>query len=100
MGKIDYRSLKRQKYEQIGQQFWGTMSSAKNVKELAKFMDGLLSPSEKIMVSRRIQVAKKLIKGKSKFSIQEELQVGQSTVESVKRWLEKAGPETRRMLSK
>ncbi|MBT3293430.1 hypothetical protein HN512_00130 [Candidatus Peregrinibacteria bacterium] len=100
MGKIDYRSLKRQKYEQIGQLLWGTMSSAKNVRELSKFMEGLLSPSEKIMVSRRIQVAKKLIKGKSKFSIQEELQVGQSTVESVKRWLEKAGPETRRILSK
>jgi Trp operon repressor len=98
MGKIDHRHLSRQQYESLGREFWKTCQSAGSVKQLTTFIDHILTPSERVMLTRRIRIAKKLLQKKGQIQIQDEMGVGQSTVDTVERQLEKMGPEEKRML--
>tara|TARA_Y100000310_G_C20212210_1_gene591860 strand:+ start:104 stop:403 length:300 start_codon:yes stop_codon:yes gene_type:complete len=98
MGKIDHRRLTRSQYEALGREFFSTCQSARSVKQLSKFLNGMLTPSERIMIARRIRVAKKVLKKQGQVAIQDQLGVGQSTVDTVERFLEKMGPEEKRML--
>ncbi|MDA0376697.1 MAG: Trp family transcriptional regulator [bacterium] len=98
MGKIDHRHLSRQQYESLGREFSKTCQSASSVKNLTTFIDHLLTPSERVMLSRRMRVGKKLLQKKGQLHIQEELGVGQSTVDTVERLLEKMGPGERKIL--
>lgn len=52
------------------------------------FLRDLLTESERIMLGRRIIIARLLIAGESRRSISEQLKVGQDTVYRVNRWLE------------
>jgi Trp operon repressor len=47
----------------------------------------LLTESEKVMIARRVQIAKRLLAGEMQQSIRFDLGVGQATVEAVERWL-------------
>jgi Trp operon repressor len=98
MPKLDYRKIGKTKYEAFGRQFWKTCMKAKNTQDLTRFIDGLLSPSEKVMVSRRILIAKMLLDKKSTSEIMDQLQVGQSTVAAVARWLDTIDPNTKKIL--
>ncbi len=51
------------------------------------FLKDLLTPSERIMLGRRILIARSLIGGESVLSIAEEMKVGFGTVYRVERWL-------------
>ena len=99
MGKIDYRKLSRKEYETLGHEFWNTCSHAGSVKQLTKFIDSFLLPSERVMITRRIQAAKQFPQKKPQVEIQEELSIGQSTVDTVQRLLEKMGPKELEMLN-
>lgn len=59
----------------------------------------LLTQSEQVMVSRRIQVAKRLLAGWTIQEIRSDLAVGQATVEAVDRWLSQNFSEYRSVLS-
>lgn len=98
MGKVDYRTLKRRQLQLLGREFWQTCTAARNAKELTRFLEGLLFPSEKVMMARRIQIAKKILRGSTQAEIQSTLGVGQATVDKVEAWLRRTGPETRRLL--
>ena len=63
------------------------VTNLKTKKETIGFMMGLLSPSEILMLARRIQIAQMLLKEKNYREICEEISVSQSTVASVARWL-------------
>jgi uncharacterized protein YerC len=52
------------------------------------FLRDLLTESERIMLGRRIIIARMLIVGESRRSIEDELKVGPDTVYRVGRWLE------------
>tara|TARA_Y100000310_G_C20412101_1_gene682518 strand:- start:10 stop:312 length:303 start_codon:yes stop_codon:yes gene_type:complete len=98
MGKVDYRKLKREQIKLLGREFWQTCVAAKNTQELTRFLEGLLLPSEKVMMARRIQIAKKILQGATQSEVQSTLGVGQATVDKVEAWLQRAGPETKRLL--
>lgn len=100
MAKIQYRELQRKTYQALGKELWQTMASAKNVEDLARFIEGALLPSEKVMLARRIRIAKKLLDETPPTTIQSELHVGQSTIETVKQWLFTAEESAKRMLKK
>ena len=51
------------------------------------FLRDLLTESERIMLGRRIMIARKLLAGKSQREIGSELKVGTDTVWRVQRWL-------------
>jgi uncharacterized protein YerC len=56
------------------------------------FLRDLLTPSERIMLGRRIVIARFLLQGKSYRSIQTKLRVGLGTVLNVQRWLKDQMP--------
>jgi uncharacterized protein YerC len=52
------------------------------------FLRDLLTPSERIMLGRRIMIARKLIAGHSYSDIEATMRVGRDTVWRVQRWLD------------
>ncbi len=52
------------------------------------FLRDLLTPSERIMMGRRIIIARRLLAGDSHRHIEETMKVGRDTVRKVERWLE------------
>lgn len=51
------------------------------------FLKELLTPSERIMLGRRIQIARMLLSGYSQATIGEALKVGPNTIWRVEKWL-------------
>lgn len=51
------------------------------------FLRDLLTPSERIMLGRRIWIARLLLQGYSQAEIGEKLKVGPNTIQRVQRWL-------------
>ena len=98
MGKLDYRRLSRSAYQAMGREFWTTCGKAKNVQELTRLIDGVLLPSERVMITRRLRVAKRILKGDAQTKIMDDLNIGQATVDKVENWLFTADPSTRRIL--
>ena len=62
-------------------------SSIKGRDKVKGFLRNLLTPSERIMLGRRIIIARMLIAGVSYDEIQKRLRVGRGTVGRVHRWL-------------
>jgi len=62
-------------------------SSIKGRDAVKLFLRDLLTPSERIMLGRRIIIARMLIAGKSYEEIGEQLRVGSATIGRVQRWL-------------
>lgn len=51
------------------------------------FLRDLLTPSERVMLGRRILIAQKLIEGKGREEIMAELHVGPDTIWRIEQWL-------------
>lgn len=56
------------------------------------FLKELLTPSERIMLGRRIWIARLLLQGYTQADIATELGVGFSTISRVEKWLQKQMP--------
>lgn len=67
------------------------VSSVKNSKEAAQVLSDLLTPSEIEMVSKRLEIAKLLIQGKTYDQIRGKISAGYSTIGRVNTWLNLAG---------
>lgn len=67
-------------------------SAIKGRDAIKLFLRDLLTPSERIMLGRRIIIARMLIAGESYREIGQRLQVGSATVRRVERWLEDQFP--------
>lgn len=67
-------------------------SSVKGRNAVKLFLRDLLTPSERIMLGRRIVIARLLIAGESYDKIQTRMKVGRNTVSRVQRWLEDQFP--------
>lgn len=87
MGKVQTQSVnKNERFQMIGE-FYDIVTNLKTKKKVIGFFMGLLTPSEALMLSRRIQVAALLLDGESYEEIRRKLKVGVSTIASVNRWL-------------
>ncbi|MBI5156254.1 hypothetical protein HZA45_03200 [Candidatus Peregrinibacteria bacterium] len=86
-GKIDFRRLTPKELQSLETILWATVGAAKNTDSCIVFLKGLLTPSEQVMLARRIQIAKLLLQGATHLSIRQTLGVGWSTIDSVDRWL-------------
>ena len=69
-----------------------TTASIRGRQAVKQFLKDLLTPSERIMLGRRIWIARLLIQGTSYEEIAIQLRVGMSTIRRVRRWLEDAIP--------
>ncbi len=86
-GKVKYNNLSKfQKKKYLGE-FYTMVSLLKGRDEVKIFFKDLLSLSEVVMISRRIQIAKMLLAGAGYEDVRKELKVGYSTINQVEKWV-------------
>lgn len=87
MGKVQVQSVdKEERYEMIGD-FFDIVTNLKTKKDIVGFFMGLLTPSEALMLARRIQIAQLLQKGGTYEEIAQKLSTSPTTVNSVAKWM-------------
>lgn len=86
-GKVRYNQLTDFEKKKYLGEFYDMVSLLGNREEVKKFFKDLLTLSEVVMISRRIQIAKMLLGGRSFEDIKTEMKVGSSTISHVERWL-------------
>lgn len=67
-------------------------STLKGRKATKQFLKDLLTVSERVMLGRRILIARELLAGASRNAIMAEMKVGPDTIWRVQRWLEDTMP--------
>lgn len=87
MAKMEMRKIAEKELQSAMAELWKSFSLMAKQGNSQIFLQHLLTESEKVMLARRILVAKALLKGMSHRSIAEKLHVGLHTVKSVDRWL-------------
>jgi len=86
-GRVKYQSLTELEKKVFLGEFYDMIALLKNRDEVKQFFKDLLTLSEVVMVSRRLQIAKMLLEGFTYRDIRTKLKVGISTIISVERWL-------------
>lgn len=84
MAQVSKRYLQKQVEERILDLFWTSLSSLSTKDKIAIFLDDLLSPTEKVMLSKRLAIAFMLLKGYDYSSINERLKVSDQTIWNIK----------------
>lgn len=67
--------------------FFEIVSKMKTKNDAANFFKDMLTPSETLMLTMRIEIAKMLLAGYSYVDIKKSLKVGDNTINYVNRWL-------------
>jgi TrpR-related protein YerC/YecD len=86
-GKVKAHELSEVERKRILTDFFIMVASLDNTEEVEKFLKDLLTPSEQVMIARRIQIAKMLLSGATHEDIRNKLHVGLTTISLVERWL-------------
>jgi TrpR-related protein YerC/YecD len=86
--KVKPRKLEGKDRTKYLDTLYTAMSSLKSKEEMKSFMRDLLTESERVMLGRRILIAKMLLEGKIYAEIVQEMKVGMDTIMRVHRWLE------------
>lgn len=84
MTQVSKRVLQKKVEERIMDLFWTSLSMLSKKTEISLFLDDLLTPTEKVMLSKRLAIAFMLIKGYDYPSINERLKVSDQTIWNVK----------------
>lgn len=84
MAQISKRVLQKNVEERILDLFWTSLSMLSTKEKVALFLDDLLSPTEKLMLGKRLAIAFMLMKGYDYPSINNRLKVSDSTIWNVK----------------
>ena len=87
-GRVKYYQLSEKERKQFLGDFYTMISLLKTREEVKKFFKDLLTLSEVVMISRRLQIAKMLLEGKTYEDIKSKLGVGSTTIARVERWLD------------
>lgn len=90
MAKFDWRQLSKRDRKLITEELVAVIGAAPDKKALDQLLHNLLTPSEIIMIGRRILIAEALLEGKTYREIHNKLKLGMSTVLLVEKWLQSA----------
>ena len=89
MAKVKTNAVNQnEKYKIIGE-FYDIVAGLKTKNEIIKFFVGIFTPSEGLMMARRIQIAKLLLEGHNYEVIRKRLKVGFHTITQTHNWLNK-----------
>ncbi|NCU42182.1 MAG: hypothetical protein EOM19_05720 [Candidatus Moranbacteria bacterium] len=77
-----------ERYKQVGE-FLECVQNLKQKNEIINFFVGLLTPSELLMVARRIYIGRRLLEKATYDEIRDEIGVGYTTIANIERWLYK-----------
>ena len=86
-GKVRYNQLSDFEKKKFLGEFYSMISLLRGRDEVKKFFKDLLTLSEVVMISRRIQIAKMLLDGFDYEEIRKQLKVGKTTISHVEKWL-------------
>jgi TrpR-related protein YerC/YecD len=81
-----YEVDNKERYAMLDE-FFGMVAEIKNREQASRFFKDLLTPSESLMLTRRIAIAKLLLEGWTCVEISQKLKVGTNTINYVNRWL-------------
>lgn len=84
MTQISKRYLHKKIAERILDLFWTSFSTLSTKQKVIVFLEALLSPTEKLMLSKRLAIAFMLLKGYGYPIINERLKVSDSTIWNIK----------------
>lgn len=87
MSKFNPYSISARERKKILDQFFIAISLLKDSKEIKNFFEDLLTESEIIMLARRIEIARMLLKGIGYQKIRSSLKVGFDNINAVNCWL-------------
>jgi len=97
-GKVHPRRLTPTERHAVERELWDAIAAFATNDELQRFLGRLFTRSEKVMLGRRVRIAKMLLRGKSYEVIKRTLRVGESTILGVDQWIEEHGEEYSRKL--
>jgi len=87
MAKVTLSSVDNKDRYELLDELYDMISVLENREEVKNFFRDLLTPSESLMLARRIAVAKMLLAGATYEEIRNKLKVGHDNIKSVYRWL-------------
>ena len=100
MPQISQFPLAKEVEERMFEVFWKTLADLKKPSQAKKFFADLLTPTEKVMLAKRLGIAILLLKGYDYRSIVHVLKVSPVTIGRVKFWLTTAGEGYKRAIEK
>lgn len=100
MSKISKRLLNKEIQKRIFALFWKTIAELKTPTEASSFFNDLLSPSEQIMLAKRLAIAVLLSKNFTYSEIDNVLKVSRPTIMNVSLWLKHKGAGYRKAVEK
>ena len=87
MGKVKISNINKDDRYKLLDELYDMISVLGSREEVKNFFRDLLTPSESLMLARRIAIAKMLLSGATYDEIRKELNVGYDNIKSVYRWL-------------
>lgn len=100
MAQLSKRKLAQDLFERISEILLSVLSQTKTKEEVAVLIDDLLSPTEKVILSKRLAIALMIQKGYDPKEITDTLKVSSATVATVKNLMATKGEGYRNALEK
>src|SRR3989344_3393803 len=100
MTKLSKRFLNKELEKHIFELFIKTIIDLKSPGETQVFIEDLLSPTERIMITKRLAIAVLLTKGYTYDDIDETLKVSRATIMNVSLWLKNGKNGYRKVVNK
>ena len=97
--KIKAKDLSKEQKAETLQALFSAAATLKDRNAVRVFLNTLLTESERIMLGRRVQIARKLLNGETSRSISADLKVGLDTVFKMEKWLDAEFPGYEKMLA-
>lgn len=89
MPKVNPYQLPAEERQELLIELEALFTSCRSASELSCLLRGLFSQDERVMLARRLRIARLLLERKPHLEIAAELKVGLDTVNRVRRWLER-----------
>lgn len=100
MSQVSKYPLAKSTQNRLYQLFWQTIADLKESLKVEEFFNDLLTPTEKVMLAKRLAITVMLLKGYDYFSIRKALKVSPSTIGTISLWLKYSGSGYRKTLEK
>lgn len=100
MAQVSRRNLSKPLEDQMHTLFRRALADLRNEQDIADFLDDLLTPTEKIMLGKRLAIAVLLDQGYDQRTIRSIMKVSVTTVNAVNYWLKNKGKGYRKVIEK
>mgnify|MGYP001774263573 CR=1 FL=1 len=92
-----YSRISEKEREELLNEFCDALAVLKGPKEIKEFLVDLLTSQERVMLAKRIKVAKLLLEKKNYREIEKELKVSHATIAKIAFWLLEGGKGFKKM---